>query len=344
VSATDIVLLVLRVEGIAIAVAVLSVIGYAVFSRYATRRRNARLTLARGIIAAHLERPELPASDLAVLAKLRRSEMIRLYFEITPSMGDAERTWLRELAGELGLLALARERIRAREWWRRLSGARLLTLVGAEPGLMHRSLRDRDPRVRAQAAAYAAAYPTPDGIGGLVEMLGDGAAICRFAAKDALMRLGRRATSMVVARLAERDDPRAIALLEIAGATASHDHLPAAMAHRDDPRPAARLLVARLLRGIGGPVAAEALVTMLADADESVREAAAEALGYLNHWPASAAIARLLDDPASSVRLASAGSLGQLGPPGELLLRRARLRGSPHAAIAAGRILEDVAR
>lgn len=343
-SATEAVLRILWIEGTALILAMGAIIGYAVYSRHATRRRNARLSRARAIIAARLERREIPPEDLAALSRLPRAELIRLYFDIAPSVGDAERAWLRELAEQLGLVALARRRAGAKQWWRRLSASRLLTLIGAESGILQRMLKDRDAQVRAQAATYVAAHPTPEGLSGLIEMLGDEAAICRFAAKDALMRLGPHGTAIVVARLAEHAGPRTIPLLEVAAATASHDHLPAAMAHLADPRATARLLVARLLRGIGGPVASEKLLELLDDPDESVRETAAEALGYLSHWPGAGRIAKLLDDPVSSVRLAAANALGQLGPPGELLLRRARLRGSAHASLAAGRVLEDATR
>jgi HEAT repeat protein len=116
------------------------------------------------------------------------------------------------------------------------------------------------------------------------------------------------------------------------------------MSHSGDPRPGVRLLAARLLRGIGGPAAAERLIRLAGDDDSAVRVAASEALGYLNHWLAAPTIAKLLDDPESRVRLAAALALDRLGPAGELLLRRARAKGSERASAAASRILDDPSR
>ena len=343
-SATSIVVLVLWIEGTAIGLALTSILGYALFTRYAVRRRDARLSRARGIIAAHLEDLDIPPAQLAELRRLPRRELIRLYFDVAPSVGEAERRWLQRLAGTLGLLVTARDRTQSSRWWMRLSGSRLLSLVGADPEVMYRLLDDPDSIVRAQAASFVALYPNPAGIEGLVAMLGDADAICRFASMDALMRLGARATPIVVARLAEPVGATTISLLEVACATASHEHMPAALAHIADPRPDARFLVARLLRGIGGPAAADQLTALLRDGSESVREAAAEALGFLNHWPAAPAVAALLNDSVSSVRLSAAGALDRLGPPGELLLRRAKSRGTETASAAARRILDDASR
>ncbi len=343
-NATAIVLAVIRVEAAVLVIVVATIVGYALVTRYSSRRRQVRLGRARAIVAAHLEQRELPADDLALLARLPRRDLIRLYFDISPSVGETERAWLRSLAEKLGLIVVARARTAATQWWKRLSGARLLTLIDAEPAIMQRLLADRAAQVRAQAAVFVATHPSADGIAGLIDMLADPAAICRFAAKDSLMRLGTHATATIVTHLAEPRGSRTIALLEVAAAAASHDYLPAATAQRMNPVPLARLLVARLLRGIGGPAASGHLVTLLNDVDASVREGAAEALGYLTHWPAAAAIARLLDDPDSSVRLAAAGALAQVGPPGVLFLRRAERHGSEYAAIAAARILDDTAR
>ena len=343
-SAVDLVLIILWVEGMAVLLAVVAVVGYALFTRYESRRRRARLTRARAMLARHFEDRSIDATEMTTLRLLSRSEVIRLYVDVASNVGGSEREWLRAVAIELGLIDEAIARTRSRRWWMRLSGARLLTLTGAEPEVMRQLLNDPEAIVRAQAAGYVAQEPSADGVAGVIGMLGDPSALPRFAAKDALMRLGATATPLIVSRLGNLDDARTISLLEVATATASHAYMATAFAHVTDRRAEVRRLVARLFRGMGGAVAAAALTDMLRDDADVVREAAAEALGFLNYWPASPTVAGLLDDSVSRVRLAAALSLDRLGPPGELLLRRARVRGSNVAAMAARRILDDPSR
>jgi HEAT repeat protein len=340
VNAIGLVVLILWIEGTAITAVVAYLIGYALYTRYASRRRAKRLSQAHAIIAEHLEDQTMPDARLEALRRLSGSEQIRVFFDMADYVGDAERHWLGELAVRLGLIASALGRTRSGRWWRRLSGARILSLVGAEPETMQALLADPNAMVRAQAAAYVARYPTTLGIDGLIAMLGDRGALCRFSAKDALMRLGSRAIPAVVTMLGDPIAPQTIPLLEVACATASHEHLPAAIAHIDDPRAEVRELVARLLRGIGGRDPTARLVTLLTDESATVREAAAEALGSLNHWPSAVRISRLLDDPVARVRLSAAAALDHLGPPGELLLRRSLARGSEAASTAARRVLD----
>lgn len=343
-TATELVLLILEIEGTALVAALATIFGYATWSRRHDRLRARRLATGRGVIASHLESKGIPPDKMALLHAMPRGDQVRLFFEIAPSIGEGERAWLNGVAGQLGLLDAAESWTRAAQWWRRLSGARLLTLLDADPAVMHPLFTDGNPQVRAQIAQYVAQHPTPDGIDALIRMLADANALCRFAAKDALMRLGGAASPTLIARLRSPADPQTVPMLEVACATATHAYMPAAVAHVDDARPEVRVLVARVLRGIGGPAAADYLVRLAKDPAPPVRVVAVEALGYLNHWVASPAIAGLLDDPVSRVRLAAALALDQLGPAGELLLRRARNKGSEVAAAAASRILDDPSR
>jgi len=331
-------------EGTVLTLIVIGIIGYAVVSQRTRREREARLRPARVMLARHLEDRTLSDAEMGQLRALSPRDVIRLFFAVAPSVGLVERQWLGTVAESLGLVAIAVQRTQAEEWWNRLSGARFLTLIGAEPEVMQRLSRDEDPAVRAASATFLARYPTSEGAETLIEMLDDGHAAARFAAKDALMRLGAIATPTIASRLLEAGERHAVALLEVACAAPSHEYVAAAEARFTDPHPRIRCLLARLLRGLGGAVASERLVEMLKDGDDSVREAAAEALGFLNHWPAAPVVAALLDDPSSRVRLAGAVALGRFGAPGELFLRRALTRGSDVAVAAAMRILEDPVR
>lgn len=342
--ATELVLLVLAVEGVALGAALVVIFGYAVWSKRTRSLRARRLTAARAIIATHVESQRVPREQMLMLASLSRDDQLRLFVELAPSIGDAERGWLRAVATELGLLEDSIRQTRSPRWWTRLVGARLLTIVNADPKTMHPMLADEEPMVRAQVAGYVAQHPTLEGIDALIGMLAAPDAIVRFAAKDGLMRLGAAASPTLVSRLRDPADPQIIPLLEVACVTATHAYMAAATLHHRDERPEVRLLVARLLRGIGGPAAGEHLTRMASDTAPKVREAAIEALGHLNHWIASPVIAKLLDDPVARVRLSAALALDQLGPTGELLLRRAKGKGSERAATAASRILDDPSR
>lgn len=343
-TATELVLLILAIEGVALVAALIIIFGYAVWSTRTRRSRARRLTAARAIIATHVESQRVPRDHMLMLASLSRDDQLRLFVELAPSIGDAGRAWLRALATELGLLDDAIRQARSSRWWTRLVGARLLTIIDADPQTMHPMLADDEPMIRAQIAGYVAQHPTPEGIDALIGMLAAPDAIVRFAAKDGLMRLGAAASPTLVSRLRDPADPQIIPLLEVACATATHAYMTAATAYHRDGRPEVRLLVARLLRGIGGPAAAEHLTRMASDTAPKVREAAIEALGHLNHWTASPVIAKLLDDPVARVRLSAALALDRLGPTGELLLRRAKGKGSERAAAAASRILDDASR
>jgi HEAT repeat protein len=343
-TSTEVVRVILYVEAVALALALVILFGYAVWSRAAHARSQRRRSAARAIIATHLETKRLPASRMADLSTIPTSDLHRLFFEVAPSVGEVERAWLRQIAAQLGVLPVALTDLESGAWHTRLLAARLLTLLDAEPAIMHPLLRDQDENVRAQAATYVAQHPTDEGILALIRMLGNESQLCRFAAKDALMRLGSAAMPVIVSRLRNPADPETTALLEVACATASHDYMPAAVVHHGHESPEVRLLVARLLRGIGGPAAGDQLMRLATDPSPKVREVALEALGYLNHWVASGPVAKLLDDPVSRVRLSAALALDRLGPTGELLLRRARSKGSEQAAAAASRILDDPSR
>lgn len=343
-SATELVVYILWIEGVAALVVLVVILGYAVFSRRRFARREARLVTARALIARHLEDRTLSAEEFGVLRRLSPPDVIRLFFVVAPSVGLVERAWLREVADRLGLVANARARTESDEWWNRLSGARFLTLVGAEPVVMERLAHDAHAAVRAASAMFLSQYPTSTAVETLIRMLDDDSAVARFAAKDALMRLGAVATPVIAARLADADERHAAVLLEIACAAPSHEYTGSAAVLRGDASGRVRRLVARLFRGMGGEFATTQLTEMLRDADAAVREAAVEALGFLNHWSSAPLVAARLEDGSSRVRLAAALALDRFGAPGELFLRRAVAHGSDVAKAAALRIVGDQSR
>jgi len=341
---TTLVAVVLRVEAAVLVTALLFVFGYAAAARSSEARRAARLAPVRAALLERLD--DLDASPLLRhrLNQLPIPDLLRLFSDIAPNLEGAERAWLRQRAEETQLIPWARENAVSPAWWERLSAARLFRDLDAEPSTMRRMLSDREPLVRAVAAGHVALRPDDDGLARLIIMLSDEATFCRYTARDILMRLGATASPVVRASL---DDPRhaaIIPLLDVAPIIADHDYLRPMLVLRADPRVAVRLRVVRVLRSIGGPYAAAVLLPMLDDPEPPVREATAEALGFLTHWPAAPAVARRLDDSVSRVRLAAACALDRFGAPGELFLRNAVRTGSALAATAARRILEDPAR
>lgn len=343
-KATALVIYILWFEGVAAFLVLAFILGYAVVSRRRRAFKETRLAPARALLARHLEDRTLSPDELTALRDLSVPEVIRLFFVVAPSVGLVEREWLREVAVTIGLVANARARTEAEEWWVRLSGARFLTLVGAEPALMEGLARDPHETVRAASASFLAQYPSAGAVETLFVMLDDLSAVARFAARDALMRLGTRAIRGIAGRLAEADERHAIVLLQIACAAPSHEYIAAASIRRSDASAKVRTLVARLFRGMGGEFATAQLTEMLNDTDAAVREAAVEALGFLNHWVSSPMVAACLEDGSSRVRLTAAQALDRFGAPGELFLRRAIVRGSAVAAAAAQRIMEDPSR
>jgi hypothetical protein len=343
-TASRLVVLVLEVEAALLVITVAAILARALWSRRDERVREEHLLPARRLITRNLDGEQSLGDDIAILRELSRAEQVRLYFDVAGNVGVGERAWLRSLARVIGLQDYAVRLTESHDWWKRLSGARLLTLLDAEPEMILPLLRDERSAVRVQVTQYIAQHPTPEGIDALMRLLSSNDPAARFAAKDALMRLGAEAAPTIISRLRNPQDPQMLPMMEIAAVTATHAYMDAAAANLDNPDPRVRRLVAKLLRNVGGPVAADYHVRILRDPAERLREVVVEAIGFLNHWTASPAVAKLLDDPASRVRLAAARALDCLGPTGELLLRRAKLKGSENASAAARRILDDPSR
>jgi HEAT repeat protein len=95
-----------------------------------------------------------------------------------------------------------------------------------------------------------------------------------------------------------------------------------------------------LLGALGGGVGVDALLSLLDDAVDDVRAAAAWALGQLSHWPAAGGLAAHMRDPAWEVRRNAALALRRLGSPGIVLLRRALDSDDRYAADMAQQILD----
>jgi HEAT repeat protein len=192
-------------------------------------------------------------------------------------------------------------------------------------------LDDQNPEVRAEAAiSIPGLEVTQRAIDRLVAML-DGEPRERWAAADALLRIGEPAVDAILRHLDAGPGHPEVAL-RVAAGLRSGRLLPAALAWCRDSRPAVRVRAASAVAAVGGEAAAQCLVGLLEDDAAPVRGAAARGLGLLEHWPAAGALARLLGDPVWEVRRSAAQSLRMLGPAGRLHLRRAA--GDPDERVA----------
>ncbi|MBA3670486.1 MAG: HEAT repeat domain-containing protein, partial [Gemmatimonadaceae bacterium] len=228
----------------------------------------------------------------------------------------------------------------SRLWWRRLEAARLLTLIGTAREAMLRLSRDAHPLVRAQAAEWMSQHPDPEIVDRLVDQVADPAAVVRFAARDALMRIGAPAQDAIAHALSVAPTRAQAELIAVAAAMPSSIFLARASELSASDDAGVRCASAALLRAVGGASAADRLIVLLDDPDERVRRVAAESLGQLAHWPAATAVAARLEDPSWSVRLGAAVALQRLGAPGVMLLQRARDRTCGDAGDVARQVLE----
>lgn len=237
-------------------------------------------------------------------------------------------------AGHDRMVDAARRWCSSRLWWRRLRGVRTLTtlgITGASGVDLTALLDDENPEVRAEAAAAVVGSPvTRRTLERLVAML-DGDAWGRWAAADALLRIGEPAVEPLAVHL-ERGARRPQVGLRVAAGLGSSRLLPATLPLCHDRRATVRAAAADAVAAVGGQEAAAMLLHLLDDDAPVVREAAARGLGTLEHWPAAAALAGLLRDPVWEVRRSAAQALRALGPVGRLHLRRAAEDADPDVA------------
>lgn len=287
------------------------------------RHRRRRLGIAHRALAKGLTERELDGEDLARIRRLTAGEAAKLFGSFAPHLRGAEREWLGEVAGTIGLTARARHLCASRIWWKRLHGARILTLVGGAPDAVLALARDPHPLVRSQVAEFAGSYPDEAGVRTLTEMLGDPSRASRFSVQDALVRLGGQAVAPLAERLAGDPDPVAARTgLRVARGLGDPRLLEPVLQLSEHPDPTLREAAYQALGAMGGDEAAARLLRGLDDENTPARAAAAAGLGRMGRWQAGAALARKLDDTAWDVRLAAGRALATLGPPGHIILRK----------------------
>lgn len=308
---------------------------------FVTQKRTLQeMTAARGSLARLLTRGVIDVEEIEALRRIPRAVQVAAFLEISRTLTGTGKDRLRFVAREVSLLDRARKLCESRLWTRRLRGARLLTGMDVADPIVEKLFSDPHAAVRAQAAEWATAHPSPTVITKMLEMLADPATQARFAVQDALLRMGDIVAEPLAAFLETHSGSPAEAGLRVAAALAETRFLPAALRLSGAEEAGVRMSAASLLGAIGSAASAERLTELLRDPDSRVRAAAASGLGRMQHWPAASQLAESLRDSTWRVRRDAALALRAIGAPGTLFLRRALKGDDAFAADMAEQILD----
>jgi HEAT repeats len=342
VAAHELLLLALVIQGLAGVLALLAILSHALYLRWWERRYRNKTASGRLAIVEALDEGSLNPEGLSLLRSLPLRVQIAIFVHLAPNLSGIQRRRLTQLARDIGLLDRAERRCASSMWWRRLQGARLLTILGGGDSVLPAMFGDRRYEVRAQAAEWAADHPHQRVVENLVDMLGDEATLCRFIVQDSLLRLGSAAVEPLTSRLltGQRSHHEVTAALRVAGGLSDPRLLAPALHLCADERAEVRALAVSVVGGLGGHDAIQVLLECLSDTSAEVRAAAARSLGRLEHWPVAAPLARLLRDEAWEVRREAGLALRALGTPGLLLLRRSLNDRDRFAADMAKQVLD----
>ena len=298
------------------------------------------MTAARESLTHLLTRGTINVEEIEALRRIPRDAQVAAFLEASRNLTGTGKERLRFVAREVALLDRARKLCESGRWTRRLRGARLLARMDVADPLVEKLLADPNPAVRAQAAEWAAAQPSPSVISIMLTMLADPATQARFAVQDALLRMGVTIADPLASFLETHSGLPAEAGLRVAEALAETRFLPAALRHSASEDVGVRCAAANLLGAISGADSAARLTELLEDSDSLVRAAAAHGLGRMQHWLAASQLAGCLRDPAWRVRRDAGLALRALGAPGALFLRRALKGDDPFAADMSQQVLD----
>jgi hypothetical protein len=300
---------------------VLATVGMSSLIRAHRIRIEPSLAKARLAIITSLSGQEPNADEeLAHLSWFSRRYIISVMLDLAPSVTGTSRSILVSLGETIGVVQKAQRNVNSRRWGARLYAARVLTAFGVESDALCRLLVDRAPEVRAQASAWTVVTPSPEAINLLVGLLADPDGLCRFAARNALVRVGLRASEPLIRALDSADVDVTDQILEVAAAMADGRFFPSAMVCTTAPEASTRALAARVLACTADRSSGPTLVGLLHDDSEEVVVAAAAGIAKLSYWPGASAIEPLLNSPSWALRKQASITLLGLGAPGTVLL------------------------
>jgi hypothetical protein len=321
-------------------IAVLGAVGVSSVIRAHQVRREPLLAEARQAIVVALSGGEVNTRDaFTSLNRFSKRHTVKLMLDLAPSVTGASRLVLLSLGEDTGVLERARNGVHSRRWSTRLYAARVLTAFGVKSDEMCLLLRDPSPEVRAQAAAWSVVTPNSVAIERLISLLDDPDGLCRFAAQDALIRIGLAAADALICALETANEELTGRILRIAAAMGDERFYGPAFVLASDSSARTRALATSVMARTGNPSAGEALVALLDDRSDEVVLAAAAGLAKLSYWPGAADVEPLLSHASWKLRQQAGLTLLAMGAPGMILLR-ASAPGSGPAAEMADRALQ----
>jgi hypothetical protein len=328
-SAIDLLIIMLITIGSAIAAVLLTVWISSLVQAHRIRMEPT-LGEARRLIVTALSGETVQSDNaLSSLSRLSERYIVNVMLGLAPSVSGSSRSVLAALGRQIGAIDRASTGLHSVWWSTRLYSARVLTAFGVESPVMYDHFSDRAPEVRAQAAAWCVAVQSSEGIGHLIRLLGDADGQCRFAAQDALIRIGLPATGALINALNDADNELTGQILAIASAMGDDRYRGKADAILGDRLNVNRASAIAVLASTGSPGTGPTLIGFLDDSSDQVAQAAAAGLGKLGFWSGAAALEPLLSHPSWDVRKQAAMTLLELGASGTILLQESARGAGP---------------
>jgi len=213
------------------------------------------------------------------------------------------------------------------KWWKRMSSARLLAMVGNEgdTALLSRLVSDPHPAVASAATVAIGGRASASLIDTVVRQLPTRSAAVRFQHGQALRSHAEEATPVLLDCLSGTPSVHELrAWIQLAETLETPAALSAVIPFTAHDDAEVRTSAARALRSCHMPGAAEAAIRLLTDEDWRVRAAAARAAGTLNASGAVPLLSDAMRDESWWVRYRAALALASLGDDGRVALEASR--------------------
>jgi HEAT repeat protein len=295
----------------------------------AFRRRQQLLALYRPQVEAALDGDGRALERLAASPSRHRPVQSALVLEPLRVTAGRATDRARDIAFALGLRQQWASQLTDRRWWVRADAAGALGLVRCADTLpaLVAALDDPYDEVRAAAVEAVGRIGSPSSIPELVRRLPDQSRHQRVRLVHALQQFGAAAVAPVIAHGERCPDERA-QVAELLGSLGAVSALDALLSWANDERAEVRGAVWQAIGAIGvDDRAYYHLLRALNDTAETVRAAAAWALGRSGRQDAAAYLAGRLDDEWL-VAAQTARALRALGPAGRRELEEAASRNS----------------
>ncbi len=332
--------LVLCLEGAAVVGCLGLLFGQAAWLRWEALRLEPKRKAAQGILLQALEAGAVSGKPLEAVTALPLRARIKLITDLSENLSGLKLKELANIANRLGILTHGEQLCRSRWWSQRVRGIRLFTALSEGEQIIPSLFSDASAIVRSELANWAADHPSPEMIHAVLRLLDDADGFCRFAAHNALCRMGSIVVQPLTCHIESQTGvalERAMAVVASLGHERFRDLARTLLGHTS---PITRTHAIETLGKSGDPQSAPVVVDRLNDPAAQVRQAAAHALSRLKCWQAAPAVVRLLEDPIWMVRQEAALALQSFGAPGILLLRRSLANPDRFAADMARHVLD----